>query len=544
MATKFGDLVRETRTRLGIGIRRFADEIGVDRSYVSAVETGKKPPSDDFITRAAAALGFEIEALRTAAGRLPSDVMRVLEDQPEELVAVVREHFGTYGQGPPTTSQLALPDVALSPVSVANVRPTVQIIKYMGSKREIIAFVADGIRSALPEGGTLLDVFAGTHSVGFALRQSHRIYATDIQEYSTAIGRALLRSSASLPSPDELWAELEPHAHENQARLLEYVGDLVERESDLLSTDEITPGVMARYAEFQHQWPHIGNLAEANGDHPGPLFRKWIERRQQDHRLAPYVLFAMYFACAYFSLAQCIWVDSIRYAIDRTFDPDDHLYWISLASLLHACSYCTPGPGHFAQFRALNGSAGSQDIMRYRNRSIRSYFREKYAELSRHLTRPVYENRAWTADYREVLTPSVLRNVDGVYADPPYSFVHYSRFYHVLETLIRYDYPESEYYGRYRGDRHQSDFCIRTKVAGAFDDLARPVSAARLPLVISYSDTGMIKLDEIVAICRDRYAPSGGSVDVCERDYLHCTMGRRGDKTRQVTEHLVVCHPS
>lgn len=542
MTARFGQLIRETRTQLGLGIRKFAEQVGVDRSYVSAVETGKKPPSEDFIVRAAAVLGFETDPLRLAAGRFPDDVQRVLQERPEDVVAMVRERFGenrTRGQD----RQLRLPEVAPTPVVAEVMPPTVQIIKYMGSKREIIDFVVKGIRSVLPDGGTFLDLFAGTHSVGFALRESHRILGTDIQEYSAAIGRALLRGSDTLPSPDEFWSQLEPHAKGNYAALTEHLCDLVARERELLSEDQPTPKVMARYAEFQKAWPHAGDLAEANGDHPTPLFRRWLAKRRRDNRRTPYALFTTYFACAYFSIAQCMWVDSIRYAINQAFTPDEHLYWIALAVLMHACSYCTPGPGHFAQFRALNGSAGSQDIVRYRNRSVRTYFREKYAELRSVLTVPVHENRVWTADYREVLTPGVLSEVDAVYADPPYSFVHYSRFYHVLETLVRYDYPDSEHFGRYRGDRHQSDFCIRTKVAGAFDDLAHPVSSAGLPLVISYSNTGMISLEDIVGICQRRCAPTGGSVDVWDQDYLHCTMGRRGDKTRDVTEHLVICRP-
>lgn len=542
MPSRFGDIIRQTRTQLGIGIRKFADEVGVDRSYVSAIETGKKPPSDDFIARAAATLGFEAESLRIAAGRFPSDVRRIIEERPEEVVAVVRERLAHYDANTSARNQLALLDIATAPKTEDP--PAIQMIKYMGSKREIISFVADGIRSVLPAGRTLLDLFAGTHSVGFALRGSHRVFATDIQEYSTAIGKALLGTSESLPTPEALWSLLEPHAQHNRAHLLEHLADAVEREEELLSADETQPEVLAQYAEFQHGWPHAGELVENGEDHPAPLFRKWLATRRDDHAAVPYSLFTSYFACAYFSIAQCIWIDSIRYAIEQAFTPADHRYWISLANLMHACSYCTPGPGHFAQFRALNGSAGSQDIIRYRNRSIRAYFREKYAEVRKLLTVPAAENRIWTADYRDVLIPEVLSQVDAVYADPPYSFVHYSRFYHVLETLVRYDYPDSEYFGRYRADRHQSDFCIRTKVATAFDDIARPVAAARLPLVISYSDTGMISLDDIVAICRNHYTKRGDIVSVRDLDYLHCTMGRRGDKTRKVTEHLVICEPA
>jgi adenine-specific DNA-methyltransferase len=61
-----------------------------------------------------------------------------------------------------------------------------------------------------------------------------------------------------------------------------------------------------------------------------------------------------------------------------------------------------------------------------------------------------------------------------VYADPPYCFVHYSRFYHALETLVLYDYPEIQkknnviVKGRYREDRHQSPFALKLRLKMRF----------------------------------------------------------------------------
>ena len=44
--------------------------------------------------------------------------------------------------------------------------------------------------------------------------------------------------------------------------------------------------------------------------------------------------------------------------------------------------------------------------------------------------------------YKEVLAKAeVANNVDLIYIDPPYTNAHYSRFYHILETLVDYDYP-------------------------------------------------------------------------------------------------------
>ena len=82
-----------------------------------------------------------------------------------------------------------------------------------------------------------------------------------------------------------------------------------------------------------------------------------------------------------------------------------------------------------------------------------------------------------------------MNKVDVIYIDPPYTNAHYSRFYHILETLVKYDYPDTEYHGRYRTDRYQSPFGIKSKAHDEFDTMISLCRTARKSLVISYSDT-------------------------------------------------------
>ncbi|MEK5756803.1 restriction endonuclease, partial [Acinetobacter variabilis] len=75
-----------------------------------------------------------------------------------------------------------------------------------------------------------------------------------------------------------------------------------------------------------------------------------------------------------------------------------------------------------------------------------------------------------------------------------------------LETLVLYDYPEIQkknnviVKGRYREDRHQSPFCIKTKVEDAFLDLFKGVEQSNSQLALSYSNTGMISLETMMEI--------------------------------------------
>src|SRR5207253_2965645 len=62
-----------------------------------------------------------------------------------------------------------------------------------------------------------------------------------------------------------------------------------------------------------------------------------------------------------------------------------------------------------------------------------------------------------------------------IYADPPYSKDHYSRYYHVLETLVRYDYPSAAGAGRYRPDRYSTPFSLRRQAPAAFNALFQAI---------------------------------------------------------------------
>jgi adenine-specific DNA methylase len=105
-------------------------------------------------------------------------------------------------------------------------------------------------------------------------------------------------------------------------------------------------------------------------------------------------------------------------------------------------------------------------------------------------------HEALRQDYREALK-NLKGKVKIVYADPPYTRDHYSRYYHVLETMCLRDNPkistvrengkDSKSRGIYRLDRHQSPFCIYSEAPSAFAALIAGVRSFDVPLVLSYS---------------------------------------------------------
>jgi hypothetical protein len=150
------------------------------------------------------------------------------------------------------------------------------------------------------------------------------------------------------------------------------------------TSKEFEKAISEAIRQIISDYPHAGNL-EHSQTYNGLCkdFGRLLRERSEDFAKFPYCLFTLYFGNAYFGLQQAIEFDSIRYAIDQTLGRTSQSRWVALSCLMHAASYCTPGPGHFAQFRALNSVAVCEDILRYRNRSPKAYLGERRVRETR-----------------------------------------------------------------------------------------------------------------------------------------------------------------
>ena len=175
---------------------------------------------------------------------------------------------------------------------------------------------------------------------------------------------------------------------------------------------------------------------------------------------------------------------------------------VLLAALLSTTSdiACTVGK-HFAQPIKARDSKGKIKKLVY-NKAIKdktvdvTALFEEWLDKYVSLPKGKYNNTILQGDYMECLK-MLPDNVRTVYADPPYTRDHYSRFYHVLETIALDDVPEISTVkihgsthvsnGIYRKDRHQSPFCIRSKAPKAFDEMFKAISASGRNLLLSYS---------------------------------------------------------
>ena len=93
----FGAFAREAREVLRrsdpeFSVRKVAQRIGVEPSYLSKVERGEvAPPSEATIVRLAEALGEDPDVLLAMAGKVSSDLQEAIRKRPELFAGLIRQ---------------------------------------------------------------------------------------------------------------------------------------------------------------------------------------------------------------------------------------------------------------------------------------------------------------------------------------------------------------------------------------------------------------------------------------------------------------------
>lgn len=417
----------------------------------------------------------------------------------------------------------------------------IHIMKYMGSKRELLEAIRSSIDAVSLDRPVVLDIFAGTCGVGMALKDAYGVISNDVQVYSKVIAEACIEMEPVFEEDNELLKLVAKKASENYSTVVAQLPSTLEKSRQFIALPSWNEESLENYLSFLKPFSEMTLQKNTTNGELSWLLAQYTEGSRDPKRF-PYVQTTFLFGEMYFSLEQAIAIDSIRYAINHLPGRYNSRIPALLAALIHAHSYASAGTGHFAQFRNLDSVSSVTDVFKYRPKSVATYFERKYREVIRASAGNAMRTMSSSVamDYEQLLNEStIMRKVGAIYADPPYTFVHYSRFYHAVEDLCRYDYPEVEFKGRYRKDRHQSPFCIKTKAPRAFKNLFTAAKKWKVPLIISYSNTGMITLGELAKIAADE----GFDMRTTIIDHRHSTMGRSGDKDREVAEGLLTCHP-
>ena len=95
--TGFGDYVRTAREKRGLkdmrfSLRQVAARIDVEPAYLSKVERGLvSPPSEATILKLAADLGEDPDMLLALAGKVSSDLQKIILRRPKQFAELIRQ---------------------------------------------------------------------------------------------------------------------------------------------------------------------------------------------------------------------------------------------------------------------------------------------------------------------------------------------------------------------------------------------------------------------------------------------------------------------
>lgn len=228
-----------------------------------------------------------------------------------------------------------------------------------------------------------------------------------------------------------------------------------------------------------------------------------------------YSFFVDQYTDTYFAECQCLDIDSFRYAIEQISDISKKYFYLTV--LMSVMCKAQSTTGHFAQYM----NKDHKRILPLRRLSIYELFYDKINDFKDFVISP-YENYHYNLDYKILFEEKIMDSVKCFYLDSPYTADQYSRFYHVLETVCKYDNPVLEHKAKYRNDRVQSAFSYKNKVAHEFERIISFCKSKNVPLVISYSNRGVISVEKIVKIAKEYY----DFVDVKNIDFEHSSQGK------------------
>jgi adenine-specific DNA methylase len=299
-------------------------------------------------------------------------------------------------------------------------------MKFMGSKRWMLQNgLGDLVAREVKGAGRFVDLFAGSSAVTAHVATKYRIpvAAYDLQMFSTILARAILNRKSEI-NVEHVWANW--------------------------------------YRQAKQVWETAGPPPSATVNRATvTAHREWCATQAWSLTRS--------YGGYYFSASQTVWLDALR----RTLPAHEPERSVALAALIRTASRCAAAPGHTAQpFQPTRRA--KPFLMEAWLKDIVSKCRVELSAVSRiHAKMP---GVAEVADANDVA--QTLSERDLVFVDPPYSGVHYSRFYHVLETLARGECAAVSGNGRYPPieERPHSRYSVSSESAEALRNLFKAVS--------------------------------------------------------------------
>lgn len=390
---------------------------------------------------------------------------------------------------------------------------------YMGTKKSLaqtIGMLCDGHGP-----GPFLDLFSGISAAGASVAPKRQIWCNDAQVFSRTLTEALYLSAEDAPRVEHVANAVRRLGDENLNALVRENHQQVDEELRLLWDGSVDDQIQLQ----------VGLLSTAH-------------KRQADmQRAYSHCLFTTRYAGSYLGLVQAMQIDSIRYGTDVArsaglISEEEHRW--ALLAICRSIAAISNSTGHFAQYLTPSQSNIGRVIGK-RRRCAWSYWLGALTEM-----RPIGD-REWRSSNRVFHGDAVcvLEEIEHeknrpaiVYADPPYTNDQYSRYYHLLETALLYDYPATDGKGLYRRGRFRSSFSLASQVEGSFSRMISAAAQAAPSLMVSYPSNGLLpdslrRIPEMMAESFERV------LDPIVIPYKHSTLGASKGREKEDVEECI-----
>ncbi|WP_416268207.1 DNA adenine methylase [Burkholderia cepacia] len=290
-------------------------------------------------------------------------------------------------------------------------------MKYMGHKGKLLPLLGEILKNEAVNASKVADPFCGSGAVSWYMAQETDkvILSGDLQSFAVARAAAVVERTKAIDSNrvTKRWFE---SAREVVDSIVSQFPNAAKSVHPEISISEIQKIVNRSRVFCDEVLP--------------PLFFKM-------HGHFP---MTQAYGGHYFSPLQAIEIDALRQTLPKSVETRK----ACLAALVEAASRCAAAPGHTAQpFQPTKTAA--KFIAEAWNRNVWQLVSQAMQNIaSAHAT---VKGATCLGDFHKCI--SQLEPGDLVFADPPYSDVHYSRFYHVLETLTRGEQVTVTGVGRY-----------------------------------------------------------------------------------------------
>ena len=310
-------------------------------------------------------------------------------------------------------------------------------MKYMGSKKSMLLNgLGRVLEHELKTATRFVDLFSGSGAVAIhvAVNYPLEVISNDLQEYSAILAGSVIERQSIINS-DSIWNKWE---------------------NDALD--------IAR----KYNYPEFDRITQKNVS----IYRIWCSQQNE-------LTITKAYGGHYLSPKQSVTLDSLLQAIPQ----GEPIGKAAKAALIHTASTCVASPGHTAQpfqptrtLKPFIKLAWDQDVLTITKQNLKTIC--SMCAMSK--------GKALIADANAITDQ--INQTDVVFIDPPYSGVHYSRFYHVFETIARGYCGEVAGAGRYPVPemRPKSKYSLSGQSDIALDSLLSAISLKGATVILTF----------------------------------------------------------